>query len=368
VRSGTAPFIGADSYYFLNNIFYNTPLLVTGAIGTFLIGLLPQNIILIKVVMYLITLLTIFIGYECARLYSKKNALIYSFSLIAMFTFSLVFFKLEDDLFALPFLFSSLYFIIKYQLSKTKSKFIDKNIILSLFFLFISVIIWKYSVLFILMYLFITNFHFLYILASFTFVVYFKSFIFVIIPHIGIAENQIAFISGNIAGGIIILLFFLYLKKNMILKNRIGIYVFSVLTLLNFKIIYILMPILLLNNIKLQKSMVNGGKWVVYLVYIMFLIGTINQIITLPPTSTEYDLAIVGQFYSKALNKNISYPWGLGYFYIWNKIPNIQNFGTIPFKKIVYTNKLVIINKNNPQVDNCELLQKEKWYQLVNCP
>jgi len=107
-RSVHTPFIGGDGYYFLNSIFHNMPLPLTDAVGTFIIGLLPHSILGIKLIMYLVTLITLFIAYEIARLYSKENALIYPISLFAMFTFSLVFFKFEDDLFALPFLFLSL--------------------------------------------------------------------------------------------------------------------------------------------------------------------------------------------------------------------------------------------------------------------
>ena len=367
-RSVIAPFVGADSYYFLNHIFHNTPLLVTDGIGSFIINLLPHSILGIKLIMWFITSITLFIAYEVGRLYSKKNALIYSIALISMFTFSMVFFKLEDDFFALPFLFTSLYFIVKYQLSNIKKKWFDKNIILSLGFLFISVLIWNYTVLFILMYLFITNYHRLYILASGTFIVFFHKFISTIIPNFGIAENKMAFVGMNIAGGIIILLFFLYLKKSMIKQNKIGIIVFSVFTLLNFKMIYILIPILFLNNIKLLKTLPNANKLVIYFIYLLFLLGTLNQIIILPPTTQDYKLTDVAQTYSKLLNKQIEYPWGLGYFYMYNKISGIKYFGTIPDTKISYDQKIVIINKGNPQVKSCELLDSSKWYEVVNCP
>jgi len=158
LRNSNVPFIGMDSYYFANHIFLGTNLHVTGIVGQFIMGLMPQSVIGIKIIMFLVTLTTLFIAYECARLYSKKHALIYPLSLISFITYGLIFFKFEDDLFALPFLFLSLYFVIKKQLSKNNNKFFDKNIIFSLFFLFISTMIWKYTVLFILLYLFITRF------------------------------------------------------------------------------------------------------------------------------------------------------------------------------------------------------------------
>lgn len=365
-RSIITPFIGADSYYFLNHIFYNKTLFTTNFVGTFIFNLLPKNILLIKIIMLLVTLLTLYISYEIARLLSKDNALIYPFSLIAMFSFSLVFFKLEDDLFSLPFLFISLFFIVKYQISTNKKKWLDKNILFSLFFLFISTIIWKYTVLFILMYLFITNFHRLYILASTVFVVFFKEFITTILPNSNIAENQTAFLSFNIAGGIIFLLFFLYLNKSMIKRNKYGIYLFSILTLINFKIIYILLPILFINNIYLLKNKLNKNKIMLYFIYFLFLIGTCYQIINLPPNKEDYALVSIGQSYSKQLNKDIVYPWGLGYFLIYHNI-NTPYYGTYN-NSTNYKNKIVMTVKNKPQFLKCGLLKTGKYYELVNCP
>lgn len=367
-RSIATPFIGADSYYFLNYIFHSIPLFLTNSVGTFIFSLLPKSIFGIKIIMLIITLVTLFIAYEIGRLYSKEHSLIYPFSLISMFTFSLIFFKLEDDLFSLPFLFLSLYFIIRFQVSKTKKEFLDINIILSLLFLFISTMIWGYSVFFILMFLFLTNFHRLYILASTIFIIFLNKTIGLIIPNQAIAENQTAFLSMNIAGGIILLLFFLYLKKSMIQKNKLGIYVFSVLTLLNFKFIYILFPILLLNNIKLIKSLHNKSKYIIYFIYLLFLIGTLHQIITLPPSNKDYELVNVAQTYKIKLNKEIIYPWGLGYFLMYHNIP-VSNFGTPPKQKINYKNKIVMTIKNNQQLKNynCRLLRSGKFYELLSC-
>jgi hypothetical protein len=366
LRSSHVPFLGIDSYYFLNHIFYGSDLFVTGFFGTFIINLLPANIFIIKLIMFFITLLTLFIAYKCAELYENKYALIYPLSLLAFISFSLVFFKFEDDIFSLPFLFGSLYFIIRYQLSSKLNKIFNKNIILSVLFLGISILIWKYTVLFILVYLFLTNFHYIYILLSSVFIIFYKSFLFTILPNNLIAENSMAFISGNIAGGIIILLFFLFLKKSMIRENRLAIYLFSVLTLLNYKLIYILTPILLLNNIKLLKNISLDKHKVIYFIWFLFLIGTVNQIIISPPSYSDYKLIGVTQSLETQLEKDTIYNWGYGYFAIWNKI-DTNYFGSTPIDKISYKNHLVVIEKNNPLVSNCEKIEKGKWFELVNC-
>lgn len=109
------------------------------------------------------------------------------------------------------------------------------------------------------------------------------------------------------------------------------------------------------------------NKYTLYFIYFIFLIGTLNQIISLPPTQQDNRLLDVGQTYSKQLNKEIIYPWGLGYFVIYNNI-DTNYFGTPPKEKIDYKNKLIITRKNNPQFKDCKLIKKSKFYELLNCP
>ena len=121
LRGTHAPFVGPDSYYFLNFIFHNIKLSLTNKVGIFIFSLLPKNIIFIKLIMFVITLVSLFISYEIAKLRNNNYALIYPISLLSVITFSLVFFKLEDDLFSLPFLFGSLFFITKSNLFSKSS-------------------------------------------------------------------------------------------------------------------------------------------------------------------------------------------------------------------------------------------------------
>jgi hypothetical protein len=366
-RSLDVPFVGMDSYYFLNHVLYGTEMHVTGFVGHLLMSIMPQSIIGIKIIMFLVTLSTLFIAYECARLYSKKNALVYPISLISFITFSLIFFKFEDDLFALPFLFISLYFIIKYQLEKNKKYFFNKNIILSLAFLFISVMIWKYSVLFILLYLFITNFHYLYILASSVFIIFWHDFIGVILPNSQISENAPALLGLNISGAIIILLIFLYLKKSMIQKNKIGIYVFSILTLLNFKILYVLTPILLINNTKLLNNLSDKGKKGIYFIWFLFLISMVNQIVVNPPSNTDYEVINIAQSIEKDSFRDVKYSWGIGYFAIYHDI-DVEYFGTPPKKEISYEKGYFVERNGLLELNSCEIIKKGKWFSLYDCP
>ena len=366
LRNSNVPFIGMDSYYFANHIFLGTNLHVTGIVGQFIMGLMPQSVIGIKIIMFLVTLTTLFIAYECARLYSKKHALIYPLSLISFITYGLIFFKFEDDLFALPFLFLSLYFVIKKQLSKNNNKFFDKNIIFSLFFLFISTMIWKYTVLFILLYLFVTRFNYLYIIASSIFIIFWTDFIGSIFPHSQIAENTSAFLSLNISGGIILLLIFLYLKKSMIQENKLGIYVFSLLTLINFKIIYVLTPILLLNNTTLLKNVSDKGKKGIYMIWFLFLIGMLSQIIISPPSIQDYEVIRVGQSIENNNISDVDYSWGIGYFVMWHNI-DTEYFGSPPNKEIEYKNKFFVSRKGNKDLSNCLIVKDGKWFSLYDC-
>ena len=104
-----------------------------------------------------------------------------------------------------------------------------------------------------------------------------------------------------------------------------------------------------------------------FFIYLLFLVGTLNQIINLPPTEQEYKLFNVGQTLSKDINKEIIFPWGLGYFAIYNNFET-NYYGSPPKEKIEYKNKIIINRKNSLQLKNCKLIQKSKFYQLLNCP
>ena len=235
LRSFNYPFIGNDSYYFLNYIFYNVPLHVSSFVQEFIFGLFPTNLFVIKLIMLITTIISLFIFYETVELIKKNRGLLASLFLLCYFWFSWIFIKFEDDLFGFPFIMLSLYFLIKYLYSNNKKINLDWNIILSLFFLLIGVLIWNFAVYYLIAFLFISQFHRLYILANISLIPFYSKLLFGIMPSFVISENF------PIKGLLVLMLFsFLYFKEFRIKETFPALIVFSCLTLLNTKFIYIL--------------------------------------------------------------------------------------------------------------------------------
>ena len=190
IRTSNFAFLGNDSYYFLNYIFYSVPLHVSGFAQKFLFGLLPANVLVIKLIMLFITILCLVIFYETVETIKKNRGLLASFFLLNTFWFSWIFMKLEDDLFGLPFVLVSLYFLVRYLYKTDRNRFLDINIILSLSFLFIGILIWNFAIYFVIAFAIISKFHKLYILALFSLIPFAHKLFIGILPSLVISENQ----------------------------------------------------------------------------------------------------------------------------------------------------------------------------------
>lgn len=361
LRSFNFPFLGNDSYYFLNYIYFDVPLHVSSFVQEFIFGLFPANLFVIKTVMLVFTLLSLFIFYETVELIKKNRGLMASAFLLCYFWFSWIFIKFEDDLFGFPFVLLSLYFLVRYLYIDERKKFIDKNIILSIFFLFIGVLIWNYAVYFVIAFLLVSQFHRLYILASLTLIPFLPKMIRVLAPNLLISENQ------PIKGLIVLLFFaFLYFKDFRLKETFPALIVFSLITLVNTKILYITVPILLLNlsNINLNHSQKLKNA-MIFLFVLFFSIAMYQNIITYP-TSNEYDMLSIALQLEKDTSKELYVNWGVGYFAIWHGF-DAKHYGSIPAIEEDYQNKIILTIKHDKKIENCEIIKKSKWLSLANC-
>ncbi len=361
LRSFNYPFIGNDSYYFLNYIFYDVPLHVSSFVQEFIFGLFPTNIFVIKLIMLITTIISLFIFYETVELIKKNRGLLASLFLLCYFWFSWIFIKFEDDLFGFPFIMLSLYFLIKYLYSDTKKKYLDKNIIFSLFFLLIGVLIWNFAVYYLIAFLFISQFHRLYIFSNLCLLPFLPKLINGVMPSFLISENF------PIKGLLVLMLFsFLYFKEFRLRETFVALIVFSALTLINTKFIYITIPILLLNmsNLALNNNQ-KLKKAIIFLLVLFFSIAMYQNIITYP-SSNEYELVSIAQQLEKDTYKDIYFQWSLGYFGIWHNF-DVNHFGTPPKNEIYYKNKIILTVNGDKKIESCKIIKKSKWITLAEC-
>jgi hypothetical protein len=361
LRSFNYPFIGNDSYYFLNYIYYNVPLHVSSFVQEFLFGLFPANLFVIKLVMLFTTIISLIIFYETVEVIKKNRGLLASLFLLCYFWFSWIFIKFEDDLFGFPFVLLSLYFLIKYLYSNNKKINLDWNIILSLFFLLIGVLIWNFAVYYLIAFLFISQFHRLYIFSNLCLLPFLPKLINGVMPSFLISENF------PIKGLLVLMLFsFLYFKEFRLRETFVALIVFSALTLINTKFIYITIPILLLNmsNLALNNNQ-KLKKAIIFLLVLFFSIGMYQNLIMYPSVN-EYELVSIAQQLEKDTSKEIYFQWSLGYFAIWHNF-DAKHFGSVPLEEMDYKNKIILTVNGDKKIESCKIIKKSKWITLAEC-
>jgi len=136
-------FYGYDSYYFASiTCDANSPYKSDGAfpLDELLFSFLPCNFVILKIILVSLFFFDLLIFLAISKLFFSKNNWV--FVLFCCITPMLVrtAFAFENDAFALPLVFLSLYFILKHSL--VDKKLVSVNLFLSLFFLSVSGIIW----------------------------------------------------------------------------------------------------------------------------------------------------------------------------------------------------------------------------------
>lgn len=353
------PAISPDSFYFLNSIFGKTILLdgLTLPLGKFIFSLIPANIFVIKLIQLIVTTISLIIFYFVGEKVSKGVGLIASFLLISSLFFSKIFIRLEDDLFALPFLFLSLYFLIS-TVEKEKLPFFDRNIILSLLFLFIACNIWGFSVFFIPLFLIISKYHKLYILAQVPFIIFLPKIIGLILPSFKVSEN-LPFI------GILPISIFAYvfLKKYRYKPLFLVIIISSILTIINFKFLFIAIPFLCLaTGYFFIKSNIKAQQIIIIIFSILFIFSLYSNYISYP-NNKDINLLFEVVKIADELNTTYTISWSVGYIAEWY---GFESKGKGAYTS--YTPEGIVLTTNNDKlVKDCNIINKSKILQLVKC-
>lgn len=354
LRNSLTPFFDGDSYYYLNSIFINSSLHLDNAFNILFFNLFPQNILFIKIIMFLFTVVCGIIMYRIIGLFNIRNRLFGVGLFYSLIWFNWIFLKFENDLFGFTFILLSLYFLLKYRTKRYDKRIFNFYIIASLVFLFIGCVgFWGFGIFYIYLFLVISGFHILYIFGCLSTIYFFPRLISRLLPNFLVAENQI------IVGGIVLLfLFFLYIKENRIDFIWTPIIISSFFALINLKFIYVVIPLLLINISKV--NFYNYNRKIFVICIILFgLITTTYQSFFVFPTYTDYELFRVAKS-SLTCNEKIYYSWSTGYIVkFWGT--DTTHFGTPPKNQEMYYDGCVYTLLNDPIArKKCDLVEQSR--------
>lgn len=344
----------ADTYYYLNYIFGKSDSMrVSLPIIQSFFSIFPASFLFIKMVMLCISLFSVLLFYKTCKLITDKA--IYPAILLLLFTpFSKIFMTFETSLFGLPFIFLSLYFIVKYKMKPNK-KIFDFDIIFSLYSLFFAVIFWRFTIYYLPVFLIMTGFNLFYVFSNILLIPFIPKLLLVARPNILILENH-PFVGVKP----MLLLFPAYLRK----FNIVPVLLLSWLTLFNYKFIYLLVPIALINIAVLFNKECNPMlKFLSVFGFVALLLSTLMFSVTATP-NTDIDNAITqAKHVQNDLNKEVSINWSFGYYAIWHGV-DTNYYGT--YKKREYKGFTVTV-PNDKGLENCREIEKHKSVWIYDC-
>jgi len=300
------------------------------------------------------------IFYKTVNLIKEKQGLVATILMYSLLWFNWIFLKFENDLFGFVFVLLSLYFLVRYRQKAFDKKLLNINIILSLFFLGVGMFVWGFAVYYIYLFLLISGFHLLYMLGVFSTFIFLPKIIGNLFAFNSVAENKPIV-------GLFVLLFvcFLYIKKYRLKYTWYCILLGTFFVIVNLKFIYILIPILLLNFANVDLSNKNIKKFLFCLIS-FGLITTVYQTVFLFPSYSDYELFRVTQTDNILSNKNTYYSWSVGYFVRFHGVDQ-NHFGFPPRDQEKYFVGQVYTLKQDPFIQDCEIISSAKNTVLVNC-
>lgn len=352
--------VGNDSYYFMNYIYgYNEDISQSAPLSTVIFAVMPDNLIIIRVVMLLVALMTIYVFSKCSDLYKPGSGWLAGTLLMCGAFFTKFLFELEDDLFAMPFIFLALYFVIKYQLDQKK-----KYIYLSLFFIGIACLLWKFAIFYFILFIFFTNFSKIYLWCAIILIPFLKTIFNFILAGFTTTVNE--FQPGFVLLSMSIFLLFGINKKYRIKENFLGLAIFISLAVLNSKFAIVVFPILVLNIAKSIELYTKELKYLLFMFCAFYFIAISFSFLTAYPNSETNELFIVAQ-----QTKDYNYPelevkpyWGFGHYYIFYTKNYYPDYGSY---KPTAQNGIIVTYPNDKSVEWCNLIHKNKMGVVTIC-
>lgn len=348
-KSSAYPFNSMDSYFFLNFINHiTTSIPATPPLSLWLFSILPSNIIILKLITFGVFFITMLIFCMTAERYTRRNWWLALVLFLGSTIFMQVFYTLEDDLFAFPFIALCFYFIARYH-EDNKSKWIW----LSIISLAIACGFWRFSIFFVFLFMFWTRFNKYYIALSIALIPFYKFWIDSFLINFSVIENIPGLALYSLLTGCMFLIFFPKINQD-VKKFMPAIWFSTILMCINTKFVFLAVPIFVLVFVQVYQKLVKPLKIICVLsILVIFIAGTIINSTAIPNKHTKelFDVA-----YSLETNPTqINCSWDFGYFYQWYFKMDYPVFGHIqPTIKngIVITNKYEKPKNCNPKFQN----------------
>jgi hypothetical protein len=361
-RNKNIPFFGGDPYYYLTHIISDTNLHVHNSAFSgvrYLFSIFPTNILYIYLILFVVAFLCGFIFYLTIEKIRVGNGLWGVAFLYSLFWFNWIFLKLENDLFGFLFVLLSLYLVVSYIFDISKKDILDVNIICSITFITIALYLWGFSVYYVFVFAIITK-HFFYYLYSLLLLLFFSSDIISrLLPVVSISENQ-PFV-GII---FIVLLFFLFFPKNRVKEIWYGVLISAILCIINLKMIYIFIPILLLNFSQIHFTKIKK-TFLISLCFVLFVFSFFICLFSFP-SNLDYTLFRVTQTSDIFIEKGVYYSWSVGYFVRYHGVNQIH-YGSHPSNQKKFFSGFVYTVLRDPFVSSCEIVQTATNTGLFYC-
>ena len=309
-KSSAYPFNSMDSYFFLNFVHGITSSIpATPPLSMWLFSILPSNILILKLITFAVFFITMLIFCKTAENYSKKLWWLCLVLFLSSIMFMQVFYTLEDDLFAFPFIALSFYFISKHHQHPN-----TKWIIFSILALAVACGFWKFSIYFVFLFLFWTRFNKYYIILSILLLPFITYWINSFIPSFAVIENTPGIALYGLFTGCMFLLFFKKINKDVRVFMP-TIWFATIIMILNTKFLFLAVPVFILVFIQTYEKLSIPLKLIVVLsIVALFIAGLLTNLSSIPNKHTS-ELFEVAQ--ANAIGNEINCSWDFGYFYQW---------------------------------------------------
>src|SRR6056297_429697 len=364
------PSFGMDSYAFINYIYGISPALPpnTPVLATTIFNILPANLFVIWGLIFCIMFSTLLIWKKIGELYSKAYGWLAPLILLSSPFFLQMFFRLEDDLLAIPFLSLAFYFGYKYQkiINETGMGYF-RYVLLTLLMILVSGLFWKFSIYYIFLFLIITKFNPLFLFPTLGAIFIFQEkLIFGILPSLTITENYPVV---GIFGLGFILIYFLKDFRTKDLEDWFVIF----LLFMNLKFIFLAVPVLTvkliqgINKVRLKHTLKLIKVYVVG-VSVFILVGG-WLLLSATPSNDIDELFSIAYTIKEHINNEepILANWDFGYYFgFWDK--EQKKFFGNPNNDIKnYKGHIIISNLKNQQSDICKKAFENNIGKILIC-
>ena len=355
---GRPDFVGGDSYYFLNHVCGEGEMGEGDLIRT-IFGWVPCNFVLIKILLFFMCLSCVFaIALTGNLLYDQKGWMAGLFIFLAPVFFS-EFTKFENDQFAYPLIFLSIYFYYK---GFFRNRFINR--LTAIVLLVFAAQIWGGAVLFFPAFAFGSI---LFILSTIPLLaVYWQKLLFTALPRFPSFD-----LFGNVwENSLVVGIAYLFLlplgywgATKKILPQLVF---FTALMLLNSKFIFLLMPFLALGFVgyfnKLDYSKYGKTFKQVFL-WMPFFLAISWGLVSLTQPPQPYHWQAIEFALQESGKPGITNDWGLGYWVLF-KGGNTQQFGS---PKDFNLSHDIFITQRNLDSNTCTFLKSFNEVNVYQC-